>query len=193
MSENFIGIFECEEKIIDDIHDFWAYHKKYALPGRTFDNEKSIEDHDVKQSKDLPINAETLCFPFDNYRVHLQESLEQYIKLYNDVDGYTKFDIYEPLNIQWYPKGGGFKKWHFERTFPGKQSERVLVFMTYLNDVDDGGTEFLYQNLKTKAIKGLTLLWPTDFTHTHRGTVSMTKEKYIVTGWYSYNESLQNE
>ena len=57
--------------------------------------------------------------------------------------------------------------------------------MTYLNDVEDGGTEFYYQKLKTKAKKGLTLIWPTDFTHTHRGIVSKTKEKYIVTGWFT--------
>ena len=61
-----------------------------------------------------------------------------------------------------------------------------LVFMTYLNDVEDGGTQFKYQNLITPAKKGLTLIWPTDFTHTHRGVISQTKEKYIVTGWYSY-------
>ena len=57
--------------------------------------------------------------------------------------------------------------------------------MTYLNDVDDGGTEFLYQNLITPAEKGLTLIWPAGFTHTHRGVVSQTKTKYIATGWYS--------
>ena len=32
--------------------------------------------------------------------------------------------------------------------------------MTYLNDVKDGGTEFMYQNIKTQAEKGLTLIWP---------------------------------
>ena len=36
MSENFIGAFECEEKIVDDIVDFWSYHKKYATPGQTY-------------------------------------------------------------------------------------------------------------------------------------------------------------
>ena len=60
--------------------------------------------------------------------------------------------------------------------------------MTYLNDVEDGGTEFYYQGLKTKAEKGLTLIWPSDFTHTHRGIISNTKEKYIATGWFSYDE-----
>ena len=59
--------------------------------------------------------------------------------------------------------------------------------MTFLNTVTDGGgTEFYWQNLKINAVKGLTLIWPTDFTHTHRGIISPTQEKYIATGWYRY-------
>ena len=60
--------------------------------------------------------------------------------------------------------------------------------MTYLNDVDDGGTEFKYQNITTPAKKGLTLIWPTHWTHTHRGQVSNTKIKYITTGWFDFYE-----
>ena len=58
--------------------------------------------------------------------------------------------------------------------------------MTYLNDVKDGGTEFKFQKITTEAKKGLTLLWPSDFTHTHRGQITHNSEKYIVTGWLSY-------
>jgi len=29
-------------------------------------------------------------------------------------------------------------------------------------------------------------MWPSDFTHTHRGIISKTKEKYILTGWLGY-------
>ena len=59
--------------------------------------------------------------------------------------------------------------------------------MTYLNDVSDGGeTAFLYQNVKVKPEKGLTLIWPAEWTHTHKGMVSMTQTKYIITGWYSF-------
>ena len=59
--------------------------------------------------------------------------------------------------------------------------------MTYLNDVTDGGeTEFLHQGLKVQPQKGLTLIWPADWTHTHRGVASPTQEKAIVTGWFNY-------
>ena len=185
MSENFIGAFECEEKIVDDIVDFWSYHKKYATPGQTYDYSYGGGkiDNDVKQSLDYTISADYFGFPFDNYRVHLQRSLEQYIKLYSHVDTFTKFDILEPLNLQWYPKGGGFKKWHFEAASPPFIS-RILVYMTFLNDVPDGGTMFKYQNITIPAKKGLTLIWPAGFTHVHKGQVSHTKDKLILTGWW---------
>ena len=84
-------------------------------------------------------------------------------------------------------KGEGFKNIHFENTFRIKDFTRVLVFMTYLNDVTEGGgTTFTYQDITVKAEKGKTLVWPTDFTHTHVGEVSKTQDKYIITGWLNY-------
>jgi hypothetical protein len=58
--------------------------------------------------------------------------------------------------------------------------------MTYLNDVPDAGTEFKYQKITTQAKKGLTIIWPSDWTHTHKGQISDVNEKYIITGWYSF-------
>jgi hypothetical protein len=59
--------------------------------------------------------------------------------------------------------------------------------MTYLNDVHDaGGTEFFHQKLTVLPRKGLTLIWPADWTHTHRGIVSPTEEKYVITGWFDF-------
>jgi hypothetical protein len=58
--------------------------------------------------------------------------------------------------------------------------------MTYLNDVPRGGeTEFLYQGIKVEPKKGLTLIWPADWTHTHRGLPAPT-DKYIITGWLNF-------
>ena len=56
-------------------------------------------------------------------------------------------------------------------------ANRHLVFMTYLNDVfDEGGTEFFYQKIKAQPRKGLTLIWPVDWTHLHRGIVSPSEK-----------------
>ena len=60
--------------------------------------------------------------------------------------------------------------------------------MLYLNNVPDGGTEFKYQNIITPAVKGNLIIWPADFTHTHKGVISKTKEKYIATGWFKMEQ-----
>ena len=57
--------------------------------------------------------------------------------------------------------------------------------MTYLNTLKKGGTMFKYQKITTPATKGLTLIWPTDHTHTHKGQIS-NEEKIISTGWFEF-------
>ena len=93
--------------------------------------------------------------------------------------------------IQKYPLNGGFHQWHCERSSSLHPSvSRHLVYMTYLNDVEDGGeTEFFYQKIKVKPEKGLTIIWPADWTHTHRGISSKTETKYIITGWLQFPTS----
>ena len=97
------------------------------------------------------------------------------------------FNINEAFNLQHYAPTQGFKQLHAERTGV-KMSKRVLVFMTYLNDVPGGGTQFPSQSFTAPAEKGLTLIWPAEWTHAHVGQISPTNDKYIITGWYSFNE-----
>jgi hypothetical protein len=62
-----------------------------------------------------------------------------------------------------------------------------MAYMTYLNDINiGGGTEFLNQQLVTPAETGLTLLWPAQWTHYHKGVVAPTEVKYIITGWLCF-------
>jgi len=62
---------------------------------------------------------------------------------------------------------------------------RILVFILYLNTVDDGETYFETQNLKIKPEQGKLVLWPANFTHAHKG-LPPKQEKYILTGWVEY-------
>ncbi|MEI6359308.1 MAG: 2OG-Fe(II) oxygenase [Synechococcus sp. ELA619] len=145
----------------------------------------AIIDEEVKASTDIVLN------PYDEqlspYMKELASVVAKYIELYPMSSYYAGWEIRENVNIQYYKPGQGYKKWHTERlsaSFP--DCMRHLVFMTYLNDVADGGTEFYHQNLVVEAKKGLTLIWPADWTFTHRGVVSNTSDKYIITGWFSY-------
>ena len=101
---------------------------------------------------------------------------------------YGAFSLTSRTNVQLYPPGGGYKTFHTERTGKGEpEGSRHLVFMTYLNDVADaGGTEFHHQDVIVQPRKGLTLIWPADWTFTHRGVPSPSQEKIITTGWFNF-------
>jgi hypothetical protein len=49
------------------------------------------------------------------------------------------------------------------------------------------------QDLAVKPKKGLTLIWPSDWSHTHRGVPSNTEEKIIATGWYELKASAREK
>ena len=83
--------------------------------------------------------------------------------------------------------GEGFYRWHMENSGIGQTKLRHLVFMTYLNTLDNAGTEFLYQKTKMPCEKGLTVIWPAAWTHTHRGVTNYEGEKTIITGWFSFH------
>ena len=138
----------------------------------------------VKQSTDSSLNCYSQLF--DEYKSTLQLVLNEYILLYPYCNNYASFDLEFPVMCQHYPVGGGFKVWHTERV--NKGDDRHLVFMTYLDDIDEslgGGTEFYHQNLTVQPRRGLTLIWPADWTFTHRG-IPASVEKCIVTGWFKY-------
>ena len=63
----------------------------------------------------------------------------------------------------------------------------VFAWMIYLNDIEKGGgTEFPYQKVKTKAIAGDFYIWPTSWSHFHKGIKAPKECKYLLTGWASY-------
>ena len=122
------------------------------------------------------INDSTIVFKNDGYMKNVIS-----IKLLkNKVVDIPKF------NIQKYDIGGHFSSVHCERD--SKQNmHRIFAWMTYLNDVDEGGeTCFEHFDLKVKPITGQTLIWPAEWTHAHKGEVLLKGNKYIITGWMHF-------
>lgn len=141
-------------------------------------------DKSKKDSTDITLEPSPLA---TRYIRAVHEVAKEYVALYPWCKKLVPWGVIEKVGIQHYAPGGGYREWHFERDNSDEViARRHLVFMTYLNDVNDkGGTEFYYQKLVVRPEKGLTLVWPTDWTFTHRGIVSETEHKYIVTGWFS--------
>ena len=147
-----------------------------------------------KKSNELVINVNKNESWIYEYRSILKNLVKLYIKKYPSCNEVSPYKLYNFVKIQHYKPSEGFYKWHAENTGSSIiNSGRHLVFMTYLNDVDDGGTEFLHQNLKIPSKKGLTLIWPAAWTHTHRGVINYKEDKFIITGWLNFNIDLDTE
>ena len=197
-SNTHIGAWFMPEDIVDDICEYWdnpPEHIQKKQPGGVVTKKDGVESYginrNIKDSTDLYISEGDYSPPWGQYHALLQACLESYMKSYPESGWTEKFLIKGRFNVQKYEKGGGYKTWHFENTGDESEVHRHLVFMTYLNDVPDGGTMFKYQNITVPAIKGLTLIFPAAFTHTHKSQVSSEFEKMIVTGWYSFERIYQ--
>ena len=103
------------------------------------------------------------------------------------------FRIAPHFNMQRYLPGEGFSSWHCERAGL-KHSNRILVWMVYLNSLTDRGeTEFLYQQHFEEPTQGKLLIWPSDWTYMHRGVSSPSQTKYVLTGWFTHFNPQQDE
>lgn len=185
-SPSFISGWFIENEICDGMISFFNEDNYFPISEGL--SSVGVVDKSKKESLDKSISPITKDHRVLSYLNSLSEVINLYVQKYNWCNvTEASWRITENFNIQYYPPNGGFKVFHFERNGNLKSLTRFLTFMTYLNDVDDGGeTEFFYQKIKIKPKKGLTLIWPVDWTHTHRGIVSPTEEKMIVTGWYNF-------
>ena len=183
---NFIREQFLENTALCDLLINYHVTSEYKGAGAVYHNNKKQIIPEEKDSVDCVLNTNDALFA--EYAKNLQIVINEYIKQYPMCNYYNPWGITDVVNIQHYKPTAGYHVWHTERaTCIEPSSSRHLVFMTYLNDVTDGGeTEFYHQGIKVKPEKGKTLIWPSDWTHTHRGISSPTQEKYIITGWFNF-------
>jgi len=111
-----------------------------------------------------------------------------------DVSNTTEYLTTNLLMMKRYKaRDGGYFVWHSDRS-RHMNGDRVLVCQYFLNDVSKGGeTEFLYYNKKIKPKTGRLIIFPTYFTHIHRGNMPISFDKYILTSWIINNKNTFNE
>ena len=178
---SFIGGCYIPENICDILINLFHSEKNDWIDGsklnKKVDHKKSTELAPSRSHNEM-----------ENYIDYLYVILQLYKKRYpysDDVNSYSlKSNV---IKIQHYGPGDGFYKWHAENVGEGNTLYRHLAFMTYLNTLDNAGTEFFHQKTTTPCEKGLTIIWPAGWTHTHRGVTNYEGEKTIITGWFSFH------
>ena len=176
-----IGGWYISETICDELVQIFKDKEEHHTPGIVGPPLRISPDE--KKSTELAIDPQCNYPSFVMYKKLLEEAVHKYEDKYPEVKNFDKFGMIESPQIQHYKPGEGFKIWHCERE---RKDNRCLVFMTFLNTVPEAGTRFKYQDLIVPAEKGLTLIWPPDFTHTHKGQITDKHEKYIITGWLGF-------
>jgi hypothetical protein len=89
--------------------------------------------------------------------------------------------------VQKYPRGQGHFTWHVD-TFGQMAQSRLLALVLYLNDVEVGGeTEFHHQERLVTPRTGRGILFPTSWTHMHRGRVPESGDKYVVSTFFEFS------
>ena len=177
---NFIHKQMIDKKLCDKLIDYFE-SSEAKFKGTTG---PEIYDPKLKQTTEVYFTPNDNYF--NDYALQLKNVVSEYSKIFEYSDKTQYIWSLDPLiKIQKYSKGEGYHVWHNENTGSPDTNKRHLVFMTYLNDVKGGETGFLYQKLKIKPKKGLTLIWPAIWTHTHKGHIAKS-DKYIITGYYNF-------
>ena len=186
-SPHFIGSWNIEQNsLCDELVSFFAAHEEKQEPGQSAGG----VNLEAKNSIDISVNPRDLDLPeykpVKEYINCLYACYEDYLKEFPFLASTMPQTDIGSFNIQKYLPGGHFKLPHTERTSI-QNSFRVLAFMTYLNDVEDGGsTTFVHQNMEVQPERGKTLIWPAEWTHAHLGNIVNSGEKYIITGWMHF-------
>ena len=139
----------------------------------------------VKDSLDLGLRVDEV----DRLKIWHKEMhniIDNYIRKFPILSRHHPWGYVDGINIQYYKAGGGYKKEHSE-SMARQSAHRIMAFMTYLTDTENGGTEFTYLNWTAPCKKGLTLIWPVNYPYAHRGVVSEKEDKMIITGWLGFD------
>lgn len=186
---DFLYTEKIDEGIVDGIIDFYNTQTIFEKwPGETIDdNGGGMVNPKIKDSLDNPVFTGITDPRVRDFTGEVNRVVNNYVDRFPLCAKTNIWKMEEFFNLQYYKPGGGYHLWHCERQSSSRSNTyRHLVWMTYLNTVPDGGTEWFHQDLYIPAEKGLTVIWPADWTFHHRGRKSDTSDKLIATGWYHF-------
>jgi hypothetical protein len=179
----FIGVFEnyFQNSYFQDVI---SYYTKIA--GLSLHQQDTVPKHWKNDEQLYLLDPSVVSTLHPQYVNHFLEVLwKKIMPVYVDKFSILQDKSYkvEQIKMKKIVPGGGFHQWHYEAL--GEDSKRKIVVQLYMNNIDEAGeTEFLYQNTRIIPKKNKLLIWPADWTHTHRGNPPIgTTDKYILTTW----------
>lgn len=187
LTPTFIGSWAMEPlSLCDELITYFEENVSLQRLGST----SAGIDSSIKDRIDLTMSPSDLSQPqnevFTRYFDNLFSCYREYLREWPFLRRVSQTLEIGRFNLGRYHKGQHFQNIHTERTSLNTL-HRVLAWMTYLNDVEEGGeTYFSHYDIGVKPKKGLTLIWPAEWTHAHKGNVLLEGSKYMITGWLHF-------
>ena len=205
-TEKNIIIDNVNDIVTDGIVDEFIYIKKNNLPKDLcltlmdlFETDTDVYNGVImggyrpkfKQSLDLKIVK-------NKNKIHEKCDIELYELLKNELQNYfnlikkKEYNTFGLINVKdsgfllkKYIKNEGFYKYHNDfHMQTDKNNYRILTYLWYLNDVEEGGeTSFFNGKIKIKPEQGKLIIFPASWTYPHAGLTPKSSNKYIVLGW----------
>lgn len=188
--EHFIRIYDdvlSEEFCADVIRRFEASPHRFEGVCIGPDNEMQV-NRDHKVTTELTISSDPAWEDIDEIlKRNYVEYINRYAEEFPDISTIGGRLSSEEFRIKKYDVGGYFN-WHIDCT--GPEFHRVLAIQFYFNDVREGGeTEFQFQTVKVKPVRGRVVLFPTLWTYRHRGASVISNPKYVCTNYVQCDPS----
>ena len=187
-NNHFIGSWIIDDTSINEIIDY--FNKSYESLEASKTSQGKI-DKLKKDSMNLSLNAkkikkEKLNF-FVSYFNHLKDCLEDYKNQWD-----LSSDIWKEMQIgnftlEKFPISGHHDNSYYDRNNLFT-SHKTLSWLTFLNDLegDEGELFFKYYEHSIKPKKGLTLIFPSDWMHSHQQKKIFSKEKFTIRGNFGF-------
>ena len=167
------------EKLIASFHALSRFQRANGRGQRAGLDDSSWTELDISALSDLPFRAMLL----QNMHAHLQ----RYLQTAGLTVPIPATENISELIIKRYRAGSddNFQP-HFDSI--GPVANRYLVFLWYLNDVEQGGeTSFVDLGIEVKPAAGRLLVFPPYWMFQHAGRAPRSNDKYILSTYFLFS------
>jgi len=189
--ENLIPKLLCEELMFDlNLHWDRLVREGKLWRGITMGGDMPTTKNtwDTRIERELLEEDYDLCWGRHESEIlpYTRSVVNDYVMQYTNLHAFTYPLEDSGYQIQTYKRGEGFYDEHIDGGPFMPVPHRLSTMIVYLNDVDVGGeTYFPLQNLKVSPVAGRVLMFPSNFTHPHKGEVPITQSKTILSTFIS--------
>jgi len=191
--KDFIGVYEnaFPSDFCDGLISYYKWCKENNHTWRRAESSQSEKDDEACLVN--PLHHSEIDFTGSHLNGYIREFTEifwnkcyaEYSNVFHSIKTLRQHTTFT-YKVQETKPGEGYHVWHCEQDCV-EHSRRIAAYIVYLNDVEDGGeTEFLYQAKRVKPTKGTVVIFPSSYTHFHRGNPPISGDKYILTGWLEF-------